>query len=217
MGCAAFRVGGTGGWNKDSNPCNKWRYGYKNSKTSSFVLFTTKFDFGPNKGWQHPDNIDYGNIWKNYAEYTLYGVLPGQISLQPGQLGQWTVVRWTAPSAGTFNVSGYFGAGSMGRMTYSILHNNVSELFFRDYVYSTESFNLEVTVSAGDTLDFQVGVGWDFGNTPIDITVGNDYFNMNADAGARIRNLQRKADSGFVRSRRNFYKDASGAWRRINI
>ena len=75
---------------------------------------------------------------KEYGSYYSHGVAPGEISIHPGETGEWTVVRWTAKESGNFRVVGHFGAGD-GEVTYCILHN-ATELFINE-VYTTESFD----------------------------------------------------------------------------
>ena len=87
--------------------------------------------------------------------------------LHPGPSGQIEVVRYTAPSAGSFLVSGWFaGADTSGTTTDVHVLLNGSSLFngivsgYGDG--SRVLFNTSVTLNAGDFLDFAVGANGGF-------------------------------------------------------
>lgn len=215
MGNAIYKLGGKGGWSLNTNPTNNWSYGYKNTKFSDFILFPDKSYRG---WWYNEPSVSEGdtaNIWKNYDSYSQYRVSPNQISIHPSRNGKWTVVRWTAPKSGSLRVIGFFGAGDSGVMTYSVLHNNSTELFIKSLVNTTESFDFSVMVTTGDVLDFQIGEGWNNGNTPIDIKIGDDYFNEETAGKTRIRNLRHKTEV-FNRTRSLKHKDIDD-WKRVNL
>jgi hypothetical protein len=173
---AAFWAGkieaATDFFNIVENPHGRWAYGLKTTKTGSLVLYDTIYDTGEPgvKGWtKYPWNS--GNLWKNTTSTSQYEVLPNQISFHPGSSGQWSVIRWTAPSSRSIRMYGYFGKGDLGPMTYSILQNNSTLLFDKYQVGTTENFDISTFVSDGDTIDFQIGDLFMFGNTPVDINI----------------------------------------------
>ena len=217
MGNAGFVLGGAGGWSLITNPTNNWSYGSKPTKTGPFSILVSTMVDGNNKGWEYTDNKQQGNIWKNYGSYYSHGVAPGEISIHPGETGEWTVVRWTAKESGNFRVVGHFGAGDVREVTYCILKNNDNELFIKDMAETTECFDFNVAVAEGDTLDFQIGEGWYFGNTPIDIRIGEDYFNEETESMIRIRNIRHSRDDQMVRNKSLFFKNDEGNWGRVNI
>ncbi len=110
------------------NPNGAWSYGWELPLGSALNLFT---HLG-NNGWQgspywnEPNNSDSPPIvWKNIGAPN-YGVLTGEVSLHPGDdhngtvQGEFTVVRWTSPIAGTVAINGYFGQGDINAMDYFI-------------------------------------------------------------------------------------------------
>jgi hypothetical protein len=171
------------------NPNGVWSYGYETSLGGTFSPFTTgNYDSNLNNSpyW----NTGSGNpdVWKNLGTTTNYGVQSGELALHPGGLFSgsdkpFAVVRWTAPTDipadSTITISGAFGAGDTGGVSYYILYDNVSSspLPF-EYINesNTKSFNLTRTVSAGDTIEFIVGPdsnGSNYaGNTPLSVTIG---------------------------------------------
>ncbi len=90
------------------------------------------------------------------------------LNLHPSDSGLRSVLRWTAPADGTYQMSGVFrgldaNSGPTadvrivkngGAMTEQILFNGTIVGF-----NSQQAFNQTVTVAAGDTLDFSVGNG----------------------------------------------------------
>jgi hypothetical protein len=122
------------------------------------------------------------NVGHNGTDSTVdIGVvvwLPGQLSFHPGPHGEFSVVRWTAPESGTIALATTFtGLDYFGPTTTDvhILQNGVP--VFNGDVYgfgssSGPSFTGNLTVSAGDTVDFAVGIGSD--GTYEDDTTGLD-------------------------------------------
>lgn len=89
------------------------------------------------------------------------------LNLHPGAAGEVSVVRWTAAATGVYTIAGIPSpGGSRGIDTggtttdISIRHN--STLIWSGNIngYGNQAtFSLSATLSAGDTLDFQVGYG----------------------------------------------------------
>ncbi len=80
---------------------------------------------------------------------------------------QFSVIRWTSPLEGNITVSGHFGAGDSGNMSYFIYKNGASALYTERNSYADGFFSVNQDVSSGDTLDFIVGEGYISGNTPL--------------------------------------------------
>jgi len=85
--------------------------------------------------------------------------------MHPGGAGQDSVVRWTAPSAGTFSISGFFEGIDPAPTTTDVhvLLDGSTHLFDGSIGSFNVPllFNLTRTLAAGDTIDFAVGVGSD--------------------------------------------------------
>jgi len=86
------------------------------------------------------------------------------LALHPGkhnQAIQFLVVRWTAGigSVGTFNIAGVLTnePGASDGVTLDIWLNGFSEFNTTASANSTEAYDLDLTVVAGDTVDFIIG------------------------------------------------------------
>ncbi len=88
---------------------------------------------------------------------------PGEMSLHPGPTGEYSVVRWQAPTAGQCQVKAAFKG--LGRHTTTDVH-----VLYNGSAIFDSSINLNgrgnavqcektITVTEGDTLDFAVGWG----------------------------------------------------------
>lgn len=79
----------------------------------------------------------------------------------PGPDGEYSVVRWTAPSAGLWDVSGEFDGQGSTSSDVHILRNQHC-VFSRNLNNAdTQVFTLTLSLHAGDTIDFAVGFGPD--------------------------------------------------------
>jgi len=97
---------------------------------------------------------------------TFWGPAPPAdgLALHPGhhtQAIQFLVVRWTAGigSVGTFNIAGALTnePGNSDGVTLDIWLNGFSEFNTTALADSTEAYDLDLTIAAGDTVDFIIG------------------------------------------------------------
>ena len=148
----------------------------KPTKYAEFSLFPNKRSVGYFQGWELIElgSGDDSGIWKNYSQSNINRVEPNKIVIHPSQNGEMGCSKMDSTNIRIISSDRIFG-GDMGIMTYSIIHNNSTELWLKSQVYSTENFDFNVTVNKGDVIDFQVGVGWNE-VVPIDIKIGDDYF-----------------------------------------
>ncbi len=158
-----------------SNPGDVWSYGYSHQGGANYSM--TLFNA---PGWSMVGYNTLGTpaIWKNNTASTLYGVAPGQISLHPGPLpnGDYAILRFTAPTLGTYNVSGQFFAGDSGSMNGSIvLDGDLTHplQYFSNTTNGSIFTPLSLHLGVGETLDFVVGNNGSFssGNTPISVSI----------------------------------------------
>jgi hypothetical protein len=153
----------------NSNPNGVWSYGYSTTLGSAMTLYSDNADAIAGMG-QWRSNIWAGApaVWKNFTTNTItyntdiYG--PGQLGFHPGPNGEYSIVRFTAPTANQYQIAGaFYGEDTAGTTTdVHILENNVS--IFNGYVNgfgpsSGPTFNVNLALNAGDHLDFTVGVG----------------------------------------------------------
>lgn len=139
------------------NPNGPWTYGHNTALTQA--------GFTANRAWDNWSPFDALAVWGNavgtwplmWHSYTATdpnpsGAEPGETVLQSGynKPGFHSVVRWTAPIAGWFNINIDFqlGYGAEGTV---ILHNDtiLSSAPIGNHVY-----NEDILLAAGDTIDF---------------------------------------------------------------
>ncbi len=149
-----------------SNPKGVWTYGY--TAGGAFTAY-------PQSG--NIDGLDYWSIttapslpWiaNNPTAATIdwiqIKVNPGELLLHPGQNGDYTVLRFTAPSAGQYDVKGsFFGIDYVSSPTTDVhVLLNGAAIFdgnVTDYRNTIAAFDKLVTLNTGDTVDFAVGWG----------------------------------------------------------
>ncbi len=161
-------------FNVETNPSGAWSYGWETSMGQPLQLYDSGQVDGSNPNW---NSIQYHHpadqtpiIWKNMSPKAAFGVQPGQLSIHPGPRSEPSVVRWTAPQTGLYQVAGHFGAGDSGLMNVFILQSN-DVIWKAIHFEENRPFNLTLQVTAGEHLDFLVTGGYQYGNTPIDIAI----------------------------------------------
>lgn len=151
-----------------------WNYGYSASDTdNTLTLFVPATDTdtipGCNGGnferWRinNPDTIP--QIARHNPALTCNNIPSNALFMHPGFGGQRAVVRWTAPGSGTFQLTGSLQRMNLGATTdLKIIKNAATpseSIVFAGNNSSTFqiAYNVNVTVAAGDKLDFSVGNG----------------------------------------------------------
>ena len=148
-----------------SNPNGTWSYGYSETLGGAFHLYTLS---GPvpgadptRRGW-FTAGPGFGP-WVTINDYLVNVKL---IELLPGGSGPFSVVRWTAPSSGEFDVLGAFiGDRSCTTSDVHVMRNGAS--VFDDTIkclLQSSIFHMRSELQRGDTFDFVVGVGPDGNN-----------------------------------------------------
>ena len=153
-----------------SNPAGMWSYGWTSSLGGQFGLYSVS-DSSSVMGmitWMEAAPYVAPYISRNMTSSSIcslsYCVPRNDLLFEPGETGGYSVVRWTAPYAGTLTIQGVFEGLDVGRLTGSdvhvLLNSGTSLLSGRISGQQTPlSYELTVTVSGGDTIDFAVGPG----------------------------------------------------------
>jgi hypothetical protein len=153
------------------NPNGVWSYGQSATLASPLVLYTnTVREFSAIESWNAGSgsfsnpSVSHNPLANSVTQASIT-YQPGQLAFHPGPNGQFSVVRFVAPTAGDYSLqSSFTGLDFVGPTTTDVhvLRNGVS-LF--DGVISAfgsgPSFATSQRLSAGDTIDFKVGVGSD--------------------------------------------------------
>src|SRR5262249_20094177 len=107
-----------------------------------------------------------------------FGAPSGQVLFHHGQDHTFSVVRWTSPLPGLVNVSGFFGEGDVGTMSYYISLDGTT---YQQWVNApgTQNFAFSQNVLTNSTIDFIVGIDpfhepYGFGTTPIPVDISFD-------------------------------------------
>ena len=203
-----------------SNTSGTWRYGYYSYSSGVFVPYVNHSNSFPSgvTSWVDaptaisPPFVAYNS---NSATQLYYNVIHPRnlLNVHPGHngsSGEKSVVRWVAPSPGTFTVQGRFEGLSLNGTTTDVamckgasMTTAVTSLQTLQSGYvsghgadSQVSISLTIKVVAGNVIDFVVGNGGnDYGNDstgltvsitqqPNPITTGNglwgEYYQVNA-------------------------------------
>lgn len=160
-------------YSSTNNPTGPWSYGWTDVRGGTFTLYPAVDASGPVTAWTDPSITSLGapNVFHNASSIVQNvpaTLEPGALAFHPGNLGQNSVVRWTAPQDGRFRVQARF-EGIHGTTTdvTVLIDRGGSELDqafeglieeFGDF----ETFEIDVDMLADRTIDFSVGFG--FGN-----------------------------------------------------
>jgi Bacterial Ig-like domain/WD40-like Beta Propeller Repeat len=177
-----FAYSAVGDFSATQNPSGAWSYGYRASAGSGLVLYASHArPWGPSfDQWSLYDSpyatphVTYNRSGQT-AEYSTITHPPDVLNLHPGNSGQKSVVRWTAPSSATIKIEGRFeGIDRYGTTTdVAVVKNmatsSVPPLFSGtiDGYYGEDKaplsaatpFSFTTSVRAGDTIEFVVGYG----------------------------------------------------------
>lgn len=159
-----------------ANPVGRWSYLQQpaNALSGTYVPTNATLLGGANPsapliGWGAAASASF-NTGNDYFKIdsggTKYDWLARQFGMGPGSGDQYSVLRWTAPVAGQYAVSGSF-AGADTRPTsvdVHIFHNSseltpVAKRYVGSYRGDGVSHTQVITVAANDTVDFLVGSG----------------------------------------------------------
>jgi hypothetical protein len=162
------------GFSGTSNPSGPWQYGFTNGLGGAFTLFTTSTTSGPLQYWGGTPGVYKNTSASAYSPGTpIYPA--GQVGLHPGPNGEYAVIRFVAPIAGSYTLSGNF-EGLDTRGTTTDAHIRVANVdVFATLVngYAVQSpFLLALSLGANDIVDFAVGANGDyfFDTTALDAT-----------------------------------------------
>jgi len=162
-----------------ANPNGNWSYGYAPAgNTSGFVLYdhADKNHFGspetPIEMWRRREEW-HPLVLRNTSPLTIViqeavVLPPNMFEMHPGSNGERSVLRWTAPANGHYQVQGQFrGLNTNDHVgcrtsTDALVIHNSKEVRFKEEItgYDVErSFDLTFKARERDTIDFSVGYG----------------------------------------------------------
>jgi hypothetical protein len=156
------------------NPNGAWSYGFTQTLGGPFTLYPIAYaNYLGVPGtdlWAVPPNVCADQRAPNLGrvqQQLFIGLVPvpsDTLYMHPGCSGQYTILRWTAPAVGTYEIRGNF-AGLPLQVSTTDVHilSNGTPLFDKKVSGPGDAalFNLQQQVVAGDTVDFAVGYGSD--------------------------------------------------------
>src|SRR5579859_3197589 len=161
-----------------ANPNGAWSYGWSAGRGSAFNPYTVAATTNVFNVWKYSANqLEPGIIYNGTTTMAAYAsglIPPGSLAFHPGPSGQNAIVRWTAPSGGSYDVVATFtGRDQAGPTSTDVaVLSNGMQLWAGEVTgyLATQTFIAgPLKLNAGDTIDFTVGYGTD-GNYYYDTT-----------------------------------------------
>jgi hypothetical protein len=162
----------------NNNPNSVWSYGWSETLGSTFHFYPdiAKDPFG-NDVWYQPGYNQF--VVHNGTETVTSIWQVGQLGFGPGQNNAYSIIRWTAPTTETYNVTANFvGAGNATTDVHVLKNGHL--LFQGDingFGSSAQLLPIQIAINAGDTIDFTVGWGTNgninFDNTGFSATISS--------------------------------------------
>jgi hypothetical protein len=150
-----------------SNPNGVWTYGDETTLGGTLNLYTvTSTVYGGLEIWSDSSGA-YSDAYNSLGTTLINGSeqwAPHQASFHPGPNNEYSVFRFTAPTTGVYSLdSSFAGVDTVGATTdVHILVDN-SQIFGGNVngfgPGSGPSFNTNLSLIAGDTVDFAIGNG----------------------------------------------------------
>jgi hypothetical protein len=187
-----------------NNPNGAWSYGYMDSLAGTFFAYNNTISPSGLSIWYASETelrqgyIDIDPVITHNGTNAAIGSgnliwAPGELSLHPGvvtgpfNVHPYSVLRWTAPSAGEYAINAlFYGLDLTGTTTdVHILLNGIG-IFSDDVIgfgsASKQSFLGSRFLNLGDTLDFAVGPAaylppyydYEFDTTGISVNISQD-------------------------------------------
>lgn len=154
-----------------ANPSGHWSYGASASRGAVVTLYTSpQVDPSGLSVWRSPalqlPQVNHNGTGVTIVTNSTFP--PGALSFHPGGAGENSVVRWTAPAAGSYQIVATFvgrsgaGASPVTTTDVAVLHSGI-ELFSGwinlNGADNSVSWSGNREMGAGETLDFTVGPG----------------------------------------------------------
>lgn len=163
-----------------TNPVGAWTYGYSigapGGDASALIVYPNVTTSSDVTCWYDENDVSLGApaaCINGSATTTSTGVLPGEAALHPGEHGEYSIARWTAPVAGSYVVHTQFKTGDTGETDGMLVHND-TVLWSVATTSDNPVDDRTVTLAAGDTIAVAVGYGdgsFLYDTTPVIFTI----------------------------------------------
>ena len=146
-----------------SNPNGVWSYGYSSVLGASPTTYTFATTVSDIASWSNGNGI-WAPPWvgrndtDQVVTFSSITLQPYQMAFHPGSSGEYSVIRFTAPSAGVYAlVSSFIGVDGTTTDVH-VLHNGTSLFSGSINGYGdSDSYSTNVVLATGDAIDFAVG------------------------------------------------------------
>lgn len=153
-----------------SNPNGAWTYGIRTTLAStSLTPYTVRGIAQGSQAYQSDNSYAAPGVFQNISNGTAvyYGsvqMAPGQLAFHPGPGGEFSVVRFTAPTAGTYGLSASFvgvdfANGGTSSDVNVVIDGTVVFTGLINGYGASRYFATAMTLGAGSFVDFAVGFG----------------------------------------------------------
>jgi len=160
-----------------NNPSGPWTYGSTPTLGGTLTAYAATSTVSGLELWQATAGSNTTpNVVHNPTAGTIVfastSFLPGQVSLHPGPNNEYSVIRFTAPTTGTYSLATSFNMRSNSPFAtnstdfHVLLNNNLVTQLFSGTVTGfndSDAFSTTLSLNANDTVDFAVGPN---GNVP---------------------------------------------------
>lgn len=180
LALASLATQAVAGWNvndefsvTNGNPNGVWSYGMKlnpNQPDGALSLFP---DSGASSSWMWWNDLSHISlgapaVTKNVSASTVNGIGPGELSFHPGADGELATIRFTAPAANLYHLTGKYGAGDGGAVD-ALIYAGSNPLVTEFGITGDSFFDVWVSLEIGNTVDVMVGRAGSFyyDSTPI--------------------------------------------------
>jgi len=164
-----FLAGGT-------NPSRTWSYGFQSTLGGALTLFDEKLSDSQTLTIRRNISSGAPAIWKNisgtnYACCTNLVLPAGKLAIHPGP-AQISVLRWTAPAGGTYQVDVTISPITAATTDIWVRKGNIT-LHQASHNGNTINYSSAVDIGAGEFIDVAVGNAGNFSsdNTGIDVKI----------------------------------------------
>lgn len=151
------RYSAQGDFSATQNPNGVWSYGYEAVLGGAFTRYALSSSSGF-IGWFGPVLGDPGGPPGFPLIIGPTATNPPLLNIHPSP-ELYSVLRWTAPASGRWDVVGDFAGTGLTTTDVHILRNGVSLLASPLNNSDSVPYSMVVTVNAGDMIDFAVGPG----------------------------------------------------------
>ncbi len=145
------------------NPNGVWSYGYSYTLGGSMEVYPDYLtDYTGESTWRDDnlnDTHDIPNISERDVTFWGFTLGPDDLIIHPGPDSEYSIIRWTAPDDGTVDVEAGFAGIHFGNTEVFVYHN--ADMLYDAALYGyavATPFNDNLSVNAGDTIDFAVGM-----------------------------------------------------------